>query len=54
MQEVTILDLKQTKGRILGVDFGDTRTGLAVSDTSRFLVASDPLNDSAATSGLYG
>ena len=39
MQEVTILDLKATKGRILGVDFGDTRTGLAVSDTSRFLAS---------------
>ena len=39
MQEVTILDLKETRGRILGVDFGDTRTGLAVSDTSRFLAS---------------
>ena len=39
MQEVTILDLKNTKGRILGVDFGDTRTGLAVSDASRFLAS---------------
>ena len=39
MQEVTILDLKETKGRILGVDFGDTRTGLAVSDVSRFLAS---------------
>ncbi len=39
MQEVTILDLKETKGRILGVDFGDTRTGLAVSDASRFLAS---------------
>ena len=39
MQEVTILDLKVTKGRILGVDFGDTRTGLAVSDASRFLAS---------------
>ena len=39
MQEVTILDLKETKGRILGVDFGDTRTGLAVSDSSRFLAS---------------
>ena len=39
MQEVTILDLKETKGRILGVDFGDTRTGLAVSDISRFLAS---------------
>ncbi len=26
-----------TKGKILGVDFGDTRTGLAVSDPSRLL-----------------
>ena len=39
MQEVTISDLKETKGRILGVDFGDTRTGLAVSDASRFLAS---------------
>ena len=39
MQEVTILDLKATKGRILSVDFGDTRTGLAVSDASRFLAS---------------
>ena len=39
MQEVTILDLKATKGRILGVDFGDTRTGLAVSDAGRFLAS---------------
>lgn len=39
MQEVTVLDLKETKGRILGVDFGDTRTGLAVSDVSRFLAS---------------
>ena len=39
MQEVTILDLKETKARILGVDFGDTRTGLAVSDVSRFLAS---------------
>ena len=39
MQEVTISDLKETKGRILGVDFGDTRTGLAVSDVSRFLAS---------------
>ena len=39
MSETTILDLKQTTGRILGVDFGDTRTGLAVSDISRFLAS---------------
>ena len=29
--------VKATTGRILGVDFGDVRTGLAVSDASRFL-----------------
>ncbi len=27
------------KGRILGVDYGDVRTGLAVSDPSRFLAS---------------
>lgn len=37
--EATFADLKQTTGRILGVDFGDTRTGLAVSDVSRFLAS---------------
>lgn len=37
--ETTVIDLKATKGRILGVDFGDTRTGLAVSDISRFLAS---------------
>ena len=31
--------LKETKGRILSVDFGDTRTGLAISDPSRFLAS---------------
>ena len=34
-----VTDLKSTAGRILGVDFGDTRTGLAVSDVSRFLAS---------------
>ena len=34
-----INSVKETQGRILGVDFGDTRTGLAVSDTSRFLAS---------------
>ena len=29
--------VKATSGRILGVDFGDVRTGLAVSDEGRFL-----------------
>jgi putative Holliday junction resolvase len=31
--------LKNTQGKIMAVDFGDTRTGLAVSDTSRFLAS---------------
>ena len=34
-----VTQLKSTKGRILGVAFGDTRTGLAVSDPSRFLAS---------------
>ncbi len=29
--------IKETKGRILGIDFGETRTGLAISDASRLL-----------------
>ena len=29
--------IKATKGKILGVDFGDVRTGLAISDPSRLL-----------------
>ncbi len=29
--------LLETSGKILGIDFGDKRTGLAVSDKSRFL-----------------
>ena len=33
------MDLRSTSGRILGVDFGDARTGLAVSDVSRFLAS---------------
>ena len=37
--EASVINLKDTKGRILGVDFGDTRTGLAVSDISRFLAS---------------
>ncbi len=31
--------IKLTTGRILSVDFGDTRTGLAISDDSRFLAS---------------
>lgn len=33
----TLETIKETEGRILGVDFGDVRTGLAVSDEARFL-----------------
>ena len=36
---ITIEELKQTQGKILGVDFGDVRTGLAVSDAARFLAS---------------
>ena len=31
--------IKETKGKILAVDFGDVRTGLAVSDSLRFLAS---------------
>lgn len=31
--------LKETQGKLLGVDFGDKRTGLAVSDKTRFLAS---------------
>ncbi len=31
--------LIQTKGKLLGIDFGDKRTGLAVSDPSRILAS---------------
>ena len=31
--------LLQTEGKLLGVDFGDKRTGLAVSDKTRFLAS---------------
>lgn len=32
-------DIKKTTGKILSVDFGDTRTGLAISDATRFLAS---------------
>ena len=31
--------LFETKGKLLGIDFGDKRTGLAVSDVTRFLAS---------------
>jgi putative Holliday junction resolvase len=36
---ITIQQLAATRGRILGVDFGDVRTGLAISDPARFLAS---------------
>ncbi len=36
---MTLVELKATKGRIMGVDFGEARTGLAVSDPARFLAS---------------
>ena len=36
---MSIEQIKQTKGRILGVDYGEARTGLAISDASRFLAS---------------
>lgn len=33
----TIEEIKNTSGRIIGVDYGDVRTGVAVSDAGRFL-----------------
>ncbi len=34
---MTLLELKETRGKLLGVDFGDARTGLAVSDPDRIM-----------------
>ncbi len=31
--------IKNTSGKLLGIDFGDKRTGLAVSDPTRFLAS---------------
>ena len=36
---VPVGELAGTRGRILAVDFGDRRTGLALSDESRFLAS---------------
>ena len=35
----SLQSVKATTGKILAVDFGDARTGLAVSDVSRFLAS---------------
>lgn len=34
-----LTEIKNTSGKIMSVDFGDTRTGLAVSDPSRLLAS---------------
>ena len=34
-----LTEIKNTTGKIMSVDFGDTRTGLAVSDPSRLLAS---------------
>ena len=36
---MSIEEIKQTKGRVLGGDFGEARTGLAVSDAARLLAS---------------
>ena len=35
----SLTDIKATRGRIIAVDFGEVRTGLAISDVSRFLAS---------------
>lgn len=35
----TLEDIKATSGKIMAVDFGDVRTGLAICDASRFLAS---------------
>lgn len=39
METATLNDIKRTQGKILGVDFGDVRTGLAICDASRLLAS---------------
>ncbi len=40
MEEInTLEDIKATTGKLMSVDFGDVRTGLAVSDASRLLAS---------------
>ena len=36
---MSLADIKNTKGRVLGVDYGEARTGLALSDLSRLLAS---------------
>ncbi|MBQ8004957.1 MAG: Holliday junction resolvase RuvX [Clostridia bacterium] len=39
MSIVTAEEIKKSQGRIMGVDFGEVRTGVAVSDIGRFLAS---------------
>jgi len=39
METDSLITIKQTTGKLLGVDFGDVRTGLAVSDPSRLIAS---------------
>ena len=36
---MTLAELKATTGKVLGVDYGEARTGLAISDATRFLAS---------------
>lgn len=35
----TVEEISKTSGKIIGVDFGDVRTGIAISDLNRFLAS---------------
>ena len=35
----SLLTVKNTSGKIMGIDFGDVRTGIATSDTSRLIAS---------------
>ena len=39
MSIAAIEEIKNTKGRVMGIDFGEVRTGIAISDASRFLAS---------------
>ena len=36
---MSLEQVKATTGRVLGVDYGEARTGLAISDATRFLAS---------------
>ena len=39
MNDNKLKEIKNTSGKIMGVDFGDRRTGLSISDPSRFIAS---------------